>query len=95
MTILNSWLSSLLIKSRKQGTLHLNDLYDLPTYLDSNIWIDKLEANWFNEMKRCPQNPSLIRATYRTIGWKMIFIGLMVIPIVSKYRNNSMIYYLF
>ncbi len=79
-----SWLSSLITKSRKQGTLHLNDLYDLPAYLESASLTDKLEANWFDELKRCPQNPSLIRATLRTMGWKFILIGLLLIPLVSK-----------
>jgi len=78
-----SWLSSLITKSRKQGTLHLNDLYDLPTYLESTSLTHKLEANWLDEIKRCPQNPSLIRATLRTMGWKIIFIGLLLIPLVS------------
>ena len=76
-------MSTLLAKSRKQGTLHLNDLYDLPTYLESTPWSDKLEANWFDEIKRCPQNPSLIRATLRTTGWKIILLGLLLIPLVS------------
>jgi hypothetical protein len=84
----------LLTKSRKQGTLQLNDLYDLPTHLNSNMWIDKLEANWFNEIKRCPQNPSLIRATLHTVGWRMLFIGLTVIPIVSEYLNIFIMYHL-
>jgi len=87
-----SWLSSLITKSRKQGTLHLNDLYDLPTYLESTSLTDKLEANWLDEIKRCPQNPSLIRATLRTMGWKIIFIGLLLIPLVSK--NNSFLIYI-
>jgi hypothetical protein len=78
-----SWLSSLITKSRKQGTLHLNDLYDLPTYLESTPLTHKLEGNWLDEIKRCSQNPSLIRATLRTMGWKIIFIGLLLIPLVS------------
>jgi hypothetical protein len=79
----NSWLTPLLTKSRKQGTLHVHDLFDLPTFLDSNTWTDKLESNWFDEIKRCPEDPSLIRATLRTIGWRMIFNGLILIPTVS------------
>jgi len=81
--IFNSWLNPLLTKSRKQGTLHVNDLYDPPTHLDSSTLTDKLESNWFDEMKRCPDNPSLIRATLRTIGWKMLFNGFILIPNVS------------
>lgn len=83
---MNSWLSTLITKSRKQETLHLNDLYDLPDFLESTHWTEKLEGNWFDELKRCPQNPSLIRATIRTMGWKLIFIGLSLIPLVSKYK---------
>ncbi len=79
-----SWLSSLIIKSRKQGTLHLNDLYDLPAYLESTSLTDKLETNWFDEIKRCPKNPSLIRATLRTMGWDLIIYGLLLIPLVSE-----------
>jgi len=82
-----SWLSSLITKSRKQGTLHLNDLYELPTYLESASLTDKLEANWFDELNRYPQNPSLIRATVRTIGWKLILFGLSLIPLVSKFTR--------
>jgi hypothetical protein len=77
-------LSSLITKSNKQGTLHLNDLYDLPAHFESTSLTNKLEENWFDEIKRCPQNPSLIRATLRTMGWKIIFIGLLLIPLVSK-----------
>jgi hypothetical protein len=86
ITLFNSWLTSLLTKSRKQGTLNVNDLYDPPTYLDPSTWTDKLENNWFNEIKRCPENPSLIRATLRTIGWRMIFNGFILIPNVSSHN---------
>ncbi|CAF3730694.1 unnamed protein product, partial [Rotaria sp. Silwood1] len=78
-----SWLSSLITKSHQQGTLHLNDLYDIPTYLESTSLTNKLEANWLDEIKKCPQNPSLIRATLRTMGWKLILIGLLLIPLES------------
>jgi len=87
--IFNSWLTPLLTKSRKQGTLHINDLYDPPTHLDSSALTDKLESNWFDELKRCPDNPSLIRATLRTIGWKMLFNGFILIPNVSFHNAFS------
>ncbi|CAF3680029.1 unnamed protein product [Rotaria sordida] len=77
------WLSSLITKSHKQGTLHLDDLYDLPDFLKSIPLTNKLEANWFDEIKRCPQNPNLIRATLRTMGWKLILSGLLLIPLGS------------
>ncbi len=63
-------------KSHQQGVLHLNDLSNLPTHLKSTELTDKLERNWFNEVKRCPNNPSLIRATLRTLGWKPFLNGL-------------------
>ncbi|CAF4599556.1 unnamed protein product [Rotaria sp. Silwood1] len=78
-------ISSLITKSHKQGTLHLDDLYDLPDYLNSTSLTNKLEKNWLEEIKRCPQNPSLIRATLRTMRWKLILIGLLLIPLESFY----------
>ncbi|CAF1199030.1 unnamed protein product, partial [Rotaria sordida] len=78
-----NWLSSLITKSHKQGTLHLDDVYDLPDFLKSTPLTNKLEANWFDEIKRCPQNPNLIRATLRTMGWKLILFGLLLIPLES------------
>ncbi|CAF4718803.1 unnamed protein product [Rotaria sp. Silwood1] len=77
------WLSSLITKSHKQGILHLDDLYDLPDYLKSTSLTNKLEENWLNEIKRCPQNPNLIRATLRTMGWKLMLFGLLLIPLES------------
>ncbi len=80
---MNSWVSPLLKKSHQQGVLHLNDLYDLPTHLKSTELTDKLETNWFNEVKRCPNNPSLIRATLRTLGWKPFLNGFLALLTVS------------
>ncbi len=82
----NSWLSSLIKKSHKQGTIHLNDLYELPKYLESTTLTNKLEANWFDEIKRHPDNPSLVRATLRTIGWKPFLLGFLLLFTVSKIR---------
>ncbi|CAF3324446.1 unnamed protein product, partial [Rotaria sp. Silwood2] len=81
------WLSPLITKSRKQGTLHLDDLYDVPDYLKSTPLTNKLEENWLDEIKRCPRNPNLIRATLRTMGWKLILFGLLLIPLVSKHNK--------
>ena len=64
-------------KSHQQGALHLNDLYDLPPFLESTELTDKLETNWLNEVKHHPQNPSLIRATLRTLGWTPFLNGLL------------------
>jgi hypothetical protein len=89
---LYSWLSPLITKSHKQGTLHLHDLYDVPTFLESTPLTDRLEANWFDEIKKCPQNASLIRATIRTMGWKVILFGLLLIPLVSRINFEFNLY---
>ncbi|UJR14779.1 hypothetical protein I4U23_001767 [Adineta vaga] len=75
------WLSSLITRSHKQGTLHVDDLYDLPIDLESESLTDKLETNWLDEVQQCPHNPSLIRGTLRTMGWKLFLIGLLLIPL--------------
>ncbi|CAF1162569.1 unnamed protein product [Adineta ricciae] len=76
----HSWVSELLTLSRKKGTIELDDLYDVPSNLESTKLTDRLEANWFDEIKRCPENPSLIRATIRTMGWNPWLVGLLLIP---------------
>ncbi|CAF0825031.1 unnamed protein product [Rotaria sp. Silwood1] len=76
---IHHWISPLLEKSREQSTLYLNDLYDLPADLKSSTLTDKLEANWFDEIKRNPQKPSLIRATLRTLGWRPFLLGFLEI----------------
>jgi hypothetical protein len=73
----------LLTKSRKEGTLHVTDLYDLPAHLKSSTLTDQLEENWLDETVQNPEKPSLIRATIRTIGWKLFAIGFLLIPMVS------------
>jgi len=74
-------------KSHKNGALHLNDLYNLPPDLQSTELTEKLEANWLDEVKRCPSNPSLIRATLRTLGWKPFLYGLLELLYVSENFN--------
>ncbi len=66
-------------KSRQECVLHLNDLYELPTYLQSTELTDKLESHWFSEVKHHPNNPSLIRATLRTLGWKPFLYGFLIL----------------
>ena len=61
----------------------MTDLYDVPSHLESTKLTDQMEANWFDEIKRSPQNPSLIRATLKTMGWKTLCIGLLLIPMVD------------
>lgn len=76
-------------KSHDQETLHLHDLYDPPPYLESSTLTEKLEANWFDELRRCPQNPSLMRATARMTGWRLLRIGLLLIPLVSDVKYDD------
>ncbi|UJR34945.1 hypothetical protein I4U23_027723 [Adineta vaga] len=77
----HSWVSSLLTKSQKQSTLNFSDLYDIPHHLESSKVTEQLETSWLNELKRNPHNPSLIRATLRSMGWTPFLIGLLLIPI--------------
>lgn len=79
-------------KSHEQGVLHSNDLYDLPSFLKSNELTDKLEKNWFNELKRCPNNPSLIRATLHTLGWKPLLNGLFTLLNVCRKYLQFILY---
>lgn len=78
----HSWISQLLKKCHKQGTLHLNDLYDLLPHLDSQQLTDKLEKHWLDEVNQTKRQPSLIRATYKAIGWGPVLAGLFLIPTV-------------
>jgi hypothetical protein len=80
----HSWLSSLLNKSRKQGTLQLTDLYDVLPQLESTKLTERLEENWLNEIKQTKRAPNLVYATLKTIGWTPLFVGLLLIPIVNK-----------
>ena len=84
-----SWISALLNKSHKQGTLHLTDLYDLlPDYKSINL-TEELEINWFDEIKQHPDRASLFRATIRTVRWKPLFIGSTLLPLVSVLKKYS------
>lgn len=71
-------------KCRKQGTIDLADLYEPPADCQPAVLTERLENNWFNEIKRNPNNPSLIRATISTVRWEPLLIGLILIPIVSS-----------
>jgi hypothetical protein len=85
----HSWISILLRKSHKQGTLHLTDLYDLFPDLESTKLTERLEANWFAELKQTKRQPSLIRATLKTMGWTPFFVGLLLIPCVNKIQYEK------
>ncbi|CAF3049633.1 unnamed protein product [Rotaria sp. Silwood2] len=76
----HSWILILLKKSHKQGTLHLTDLYDLFPQLEATKLTDDLEKNWFDEMKQTQREPSIIRATLKTMGWGPLIAGLLLIP---------------
>jgi len=80
LTFLNSWITQLLNIHRKKGTIEFDDLYDVPWHLEADKLGKNLENNWFDELKRCPDNPSLFRATLVTMGWRLFFIGLLLIP---------------
>jgi len=63
----SSWISELINLSHKQGTLYFHNLYDiLPQYESKNL-TEKLENNWFDELKRYPDRASLFHATIRTM----------------------------
>ncbi len=83
----HSWISSLLKKSHKQDALHLTDLYDLLPQLESTKLIERLESNWFDEMKQTNHPPSLLRATLKTMGWTPFLVGLLLIPHVTKKKQ--------
>ncbi|CAF1655089.1 unnamed protein product, partial [Rotaria sordida] len=74
------WVSPLISKCRKQGTLDVNDLYEPLPDCEASTLTDKLEENWFVETKRNPDRPSLIRATLRTVRWKPLVNSLIFIP---------------
>jgi hypothetical protein len=71
-------------KSHKAKTLQETDLYDLLPQYESVQLTDHLEKNWFDEMKRNPDEPSLLRATVRAMGLKPWIIASTYIPKVDK-----------
>ena len=82
--LFHGWISSLLSKSHKQEALHLNDLFDLLPQLESNDLVGRLESNWSDELKQTNRQPSLLRATIKTAGWKPVLLGLVLIPAVDE-----------
>jgi hypothetical protein len=90
--VFDSWLSPLLKQSQQKCVLHLNDLYELPAYLQSTELTNKLESNWFDELKYHPNNPNLFRATLKTLGWKPFLYGFVVLLQVRKYRKLFHVY---
>ena len=81
--LFHGWISSLLSKSHKQGALHLKDLFDLLPQLESNDLVSRLESNWNDELKQTNRQPSLLRATIKTAGWRPVLFGLILIPVVD------------
>jgi hypothetical protein len=53
---------------------------------------DKLEVNWFDERKRYPDKPNLLRATIRAMGWKPFLIGCVFIPRVNILHLNLILF---
>ncbi|CAF1547050.1 unnamed protein product [Rotaria magnacalcarata] len=78
--LFQGWVSPLISKCRKQGTLDISDLYEPTPDCESATMTHKLETQWFAEMRRNPDNPSLIRATICTMRWEPLLIGLILIP---------------
>ena len=85
----SSWITHLFDKSRQRGTLLLTDLYDLLPEYKSEQLTARLEQEWLDELKRAPLEPSLSRATLRTMRWKPVLIGLGLIPVVSADRSDA------
>lgn len=93
----HSWVADLFDRCAKQGTLYLEDLYDLlPNYQAENL-TEQLENNWFEELKQFGKNSNLFRATIRTIRWKALIIGSILIPQVCRFNNSfiSMVFFEF
>ena len=88
---LSSWISHLLHISQQQKTLNLVDLYDLLPQFESVTLTETLERNWFNELKRHPDRPNLLRATICTMGWKPFLTGLLLLPFVSEKKTTKII----
>ncbi|CAF1179985.1 unnamed protein product, partial [Adineta ricciae] len=78
--LFHGWISHLIETNRNHGALDVVDLYELLPEYQSKKLTDDLENNWLDEKKRSPTNPSLIRATIRTMGCKPILTGLLLIP---------------
>jgi len=85
----HSWILKLLNKSHREQTLHLNDLYELMPEFESTRLIDQLESNWFEELKRSNRQPSIIRAMIKTLGWRPLLVGLLLIPSVNLRKFNQ------
>ncbi len=73
----------MLDKSQKQKTINLVDLYDLPPQYGSTNLTEKLEKNWSDDITHYPDNPSLVRATIRSVTYKPFLIGCLLLPQVS------------
>ncbi|CAF1147586.1 unnamed protein product [Rotaria sordida] len=84
--ILFSWVSDLLKISHGKEAIELDDLPNIPPHHETSQLSDRLETNWVDECKQHPQHPSLIRATFRTMGWFPLLIGSLIIPNGQKVR---------
>lgn len=88
VVFLPSWIGGLIDLSHKQGTLSLDDLYDLLPQYESKDLSEQLERHWLEERKSHPTNPILLRATIRTMGWRPFIIGAFLIPLVNTFRRT-------
>jgi hypothetical protein len=73
--------------SHKQGTLYLNNIYDILSEYESKTLKDRLKEHWFDEIKRNPDKPSLFRATVHTMRWTPIIIGSFFVFTVSLFNR--------
>jgi hypothetical protein len=52
-----------------------NNRYDILPQYESKTLTEKLENNWFDELKRYPDRASLFHTTIRTMRWIPLIIG--------------------
>ncbi|XP_076254933.1 putative multidrug resistance-associated protein lethal(2)03659 isoform X1 [Rhynchophorus ferrugineus] len=69
------WMLPLFVRGFKKG-LAEDDLYPSLKVHDSKILGDKLEKEWFKEVKKNPSNPSLWRALVGVFGKELALLGL-------------------
>jgi hypothetical protein len=82
------WIAPFIKNTHKQDAINLTDLYDLLPEYESAKLGERLESNWLKELKQANRQPSLVRATLKTMGWKPALLGLLLIPIVDQIQIN-------
>ncbi|CAF2646337.1 unnamed protein product [Rotaria sp. Silwood2] len=82
--IFHSWVTSLLQLGRKRP-LEIDDIFDILPDDQSQLWIDRLEQAWKNEMALANKSgkkkykPSLFRATWKVYGNRYFIIGFFLL----------------